>query len=97
MHLLVGDFVVEVHVMCQYKDLSNIVSRNFGIEIFGIVPADVYHLSDNGTYDEQSVAIHRRYGVVNGNNFVLDVVAVQTATDTVVEVEKGDKIPFPFA
>lgn len=44
--------------MRQHEQLLDVVAWNFRIQVLGIVPADVDHLTDDCTDEEQGCAIH---------------------------------------
>lgn len=90
--LLISDFPMEVHVVRQYKQLLDVVARNLRIQVLGIVPADVDHLTDDRTDEEQGCAIHAGYRVINNDNLLFEFLAAHATTNLMVEVQECDEV-----
>ena len=83
---------MEVHVVRQYKQLLDVVARNLRIQVLGIVPADVDHLTDDRTDEEQGCAIHAGYRVINNDNLLFEFLAAHATTNLMVEVQECDEV-----
>ena len=94
---MVGDFPVEVHVMCQDENLLDVVAFHDMALIVGIIVADLDHLPDERAYDEQRSAVHAGHRVIDDHDFILERIAALATTHKVVEVKERNKVPFAFA
>ena len=82
--------------MCQDENLLDVVAFHDMALIVCIIVADLDHLADESTYDEQRSAIHAGHRVINNHDFIFDCIASLAATHKVVEVKESDKVPFAF-
>ena len=64
---------MEIRVVCEYKYLLDEVPCNEGVSIVRIVPTDFDHLSDQCAYDKQSLTVHTGNGIVDYNDFILEL------------------------
>ena len=95
-NLLISDFTVEIHVMRQHEQLLDVVAWNFRIQVLGIVPADVDHLTDDCTDEEQGCAIHAGYRIIDNDDLLFDFLAAHAATNLMVEVQECDEVTLAF-
>ena len=92
--LLICNLPVEIHIVCQDKQLLDVITGYLRIQIFGIISADIDHFADNGTNNEKSSAVHAGNGIVNYNDLFFQFFTVHAAAHSVVKIQKCYKIPF---
>lgn len=82
--------------MRQHEQLLDVVAWNFRIQVLGIVPADVDHLTDDCTDEEQGCAIHAGYRIIDNDDLLFDFLAAHAATNLMVEVQECDEVTLAF-
>ena len=92
--LLVSDLTMEVNIVSQDEQLLDVVSRNLRIEVFGVVPADIDHLTDDCADEEQGRAIHTGHRVIDNDDLFLELLATHAATYLMIEVQESDEVAF---
>lgn len=83
--------------MSQNKELLDVVTLHSLVSVVCIIVADFNHLTNEGTDNEQGIAVEGGNWVVNDDDFIfLDTICV-TAFDPIVEIKERQKVTLAIA
>ena len=79
---------MELSVMGENKKLFNEVSLYALISIICVVIANFDHFTNQGTNNEESVSVQRRYRIINDDNFLFHDTVLFASLDKIIEIQE---------